>query len=677
MSAMRSRRLLLPVVLLAAPATAAPVISEVLYGTSANEYVEIYNPGPGPICDLTAFVLIEGTTPRALPAGALPAGGVLILEDTTDAATATSLVPPAAESFVLSLNNAGEALGLCAAGAATVADASCDVANPGTGDWFAGSDADVAMERTSETAPGGEAASWTSFAGSPSAVTNSAGAGIMGSPGVVPFELDPAADTTLDDCAVADAGAPPVDGGAPPADAGGPAAYAGLAITEIFFNAAGTATDVGKEWIEVANLSDAPVALDDVVVERLVGATSPTVDSSVPIDGSGVVLDPGERAVIAQQADLGAAVCVDVPVVVLDSASTAFSLPQSGGTYWVRVKGPGFTNDVRYVYSNPSPTTFDGRSMALLDETRDNSSVANFAPSTCTFTGTVGGSPGVDNADCAGATYTCGVTTDGGVIVDEDGGVIVVPPVDAGPNDPPVVVVTQPTALVDGSPVRVVYTATDPDDGDVVEVELYADADGQGNDGVRVARGLPGGVDVEHLWRPADLPAGTYRVFARAVDRRGAAAYAYAPGEVQVGSATGGTATVAVVQPDGVNDVDTQGAVVVVWDVVLPADSVGSVRLVADADGDGVDGLAIAGGLSAAPDGPRRFVWTPEGLSGSYSVCAILTWTRGEEIACSPPVNVAAPPTCACTATNEGAHPRLLAGLALAMLCAALGRRRT
>ena len=76
---------------LALPAAAAPVITEVAWmgstASSSDEWIEIHNPDTQPIPALSDFVLIQGTTVRALPAQTLAEGGFFIIER-QDTATA-------------------------------------------------------------------------------------------------------------------------------------------------------------------------------------------------------------------------------------------------------------------------------------------------------------------------------------------------------------------------------------------------------------------------------------------------------------------------------------------------------------------------------------------------------------------------------------------------------------
>lgn len=653
--------------LVASPAWSAPFLTEVAWMGSADntndEWVEIYNPGPGAL-DLSGYELLEGTTVHALPAVSVPEGGVVVLEDS---AAATSLAPDAAVVVGLSLNNSGEILRLCPAGQ-TADPSACDIANGG-GAWAAGDNGTKAtMARTGPLVEG-QPGTWETWAGPDSTVTSSGGTAIKGSPGEGVFEAVDGGP--LPDGGGADAGAGGVDAGPPP-----PFAYDGLAITEIYFNPP-TSAETGKEWVEVANLSSSAVALDGAVLERLEGATSPTVAKTATVSGTGIVLEPGERVVFAQAEDLDVGVCVGGPLVVLSSNELQLA---NSGTQWLRVTANGVSNTVKYAGSGV-PSVPEGRALALTSEALDNSDPATFAASGCEYATGAFGSPGVRNEDCAlGAVPECPPDIDAGPPPGDDAG----PPpvVDAGPNAPPTVTVLAPAAAVTSAgEVELAYSASDPDADDVVEVSLFYDLDGQNNDGVRIASGLSAGDDVRYTWSTEGVPAGTYHVFASARDLRGAVSYAYAAGTVDVGGGAGGdVATVAVVEPDGVNDDTPTGHVLIRWEVALPDDADGTVSLYYDTDDKGLDGEPILAGVpvreATGEDGPRDYLWDPAGVpSGSYTIYAVLDWTRGQASAYSAAINVGGAAGCGCRSPPSGA-PLDGALAALGLLGLAALRRR-
>src|SRR6185436_12802714 len=152
-----------------------------------------------------------------------------------------------------------------------------------------------------------------------------------------------------------------------------------------------------------------------------------------------------------------------------------------------------------------------------------------------------------------------------------------------GPENPPTIVVTEPSGSTSDAVVNVVYTAADPDAGDAVAVDLFWSNDGSGNNGVLFAQGLPGGTSVPASFdvAAANVPAGTVHIFARARDTRGKEAFAYAPGTVTVGDGGGVSVSFELKKPDGVNDV-VDGKTVVTWQVTLPDGVSGTVALFDD-----------------------------------------------------------------------------------------------
>lgn len=462
------------------------------------------------------------------------------------------------------------------------------------------------------------------------------------------------------DAGIIDAGpgGGPLDAGLIDAGPVAPFEYGGLAITEVYFNPPSSA-ETGKEWIELANLTAEPIALDGTNIERLEGAGQ-AVARTATIQGSGIVLAPGERAVIAQTLDLDVGVCVGGAIVVVSTSELQLA---NSGTQWVRVTHGDWTNVVKYAGSGV-PSIAEGRALALRNDRLDNSQPGNFAGSDCEYAAGFFGSPGVPNDDCTtAAVLPCeappadaGPTTDGGAVTP-------VPVFDAGPNEPPQVSLSAPNARTESAgSVQVIYSAADTDEGDLVEVTLYYDLDGGNYDGVRIASGLPAGEEQMYLWNTAGVPPGEYYIFAVARDLRGEAAYAYAAGSVVVGGgAANDTATLLMIEPDGINDEADTGLVTIRWDVAMPEGAVGNITLYYDSDGSGLDGTPIIAGLPVTADdgspGPREYRWrVTEVPPGTYSVYGVLDWTRGQASSYAPGVvQVTAPGGCACASSSREA----------------------
>ncbi len=226
-------------------------------------------------------------------------------------------------------------------------------------------------------------------------------------------------------------------------------------------------------------------------------------------------------------------------------------------------------------------------------------------------------------------------------------------PVDAGPNSAPTISISAPATVqntADGA-VSIVYDAADADapNGDRVDVELYASSAASGLGGIRIARGLPQGTQRTFVLGADVLPAGSYRLLARAADTRGGEAWAQAPAGVVVAGGAVVDATLAFTEPDGVNDIDATGAVSVTWTVSVPADAVGTLALFLDTNDDAAGGRPLAGGLAVGADSPRSFRWdTTLQDPGEYYVYGVLETARGAIVAKAPaPVSVVAP-GCGC-----------------------------
>ncbi len=637
-----------PLLLVAGSALGAPVITEVAWmgstSASGDEFVEIYNPGPGAISDLSQYVLVEGATERALPAVALAEGEVLVLEAN---ASATSLSSPAAEVVAVSLNNGGEALRLCPVGAAGDV-AQCDVANT-SGSWPAGSnDAPKrTMVRVDASLDGALSTSWLTYAGDDSGVSDSGGVAIKGSPGVYAV-------------VVPDAGPPPVDAGPLPPPP---------AITEVAWM--GSASSSNDEWVELYNAGPDDIA--DLSRFVLVENGGPVALPAVPLAAGGVVVierSAGATSLSPPEAEIG-----------------SLSLTNSGTTEFLRVCPADAPNDVfgceiALVQGSswPAGDNDSKRTMIRLDASLDGSfasSWATYAGAASAVTDSLGvailGSPG------SYAPSEIEPQPDGGPVA-LDGGVIVVP--DAGPNAAPTLTLTQPSGEVRAGQVTIAYAARDDDGDDTVAVSLFYDSDGGGHDGVRIAYGLPAG-EGSFTWSTAQVAAGSYRIFGVATDHRGAVSYAYAPGSVVVEGGPGGDeASITLTDPDGVNDV-VDGRITVRWELTLPEGEDGSVSLFYDTDDAGLDGVPIIAGLpvrtSDGEDGPRAYLWDPVDVQqGAYAIYAVLDWTGGQASGYSEFVSVGAG-GCACaTARSSGddAGAAFAALFTLVIVLAPRARRR-
>jgi MYXO-CTERM domain-containing protein len=615
-----------------------PVISEVAWmgaSASGDEWVEVTNPSDIAIVDLSAFVLVEGAGQHILPAVPLAPGAVVVLERS---AAATSLAPPEAEIVAFaSLTNTGEILKICR-GADLL---ECDVANPAGGAWFAGSNTapKVTMTRRRLDLDGTFSTSWKDHDGLPSTVTDSAGLVIQGSPGVV-VEEDPPP--------------PPPDGGI--VDAGPPPFQPLPLISEVAWM--GSASSADDEWLELFNPGP-----DDIV------------------DLSAFVLVEGATTHALPAASIGRG---QVLVVERNLTSTSLESPQTVTVPFS--SGLSNTGEILRVcraddledcdIANPGGPWYAGSNGTT---TQPKATMVRVSPDypgalASSWTNHAGPASLITDSTGAGIPGTPGSAIfpdpDGGVI-DEDGGI---PYVDAGPNEGPTIVVHEPSGNVTSNTVAITWDATDAD-GDPLEVSLFYDTDGLGFEGVLIERGLPGGIGEGTTWNTSGVASGTWRVFAKVSDPRGAVAYAYAPGTVTV-EGNAGEATLAITEPDGVNDADTNNVFTITWTAALPGGAEGVVSLYTDTDDSGEDGTPIAAGLNALT--VDSFTWiTDQVEAGTYAVYGVLDWTGGRVVSYGGFVDVGQE-GCACVTSQGGADTdvNLPLSLGIAILLATRIRRR-
>lgn len=429
-------------------------------------------------------------------------------------------------------------------------------------------------------------------------------------------------------------------------------------ISEVAWAGDPTSDDYRDEWIEIFN-PDAG-AICDLSQFVLVGAGSGAV-VALPAVG----LASNDFFIIQDKPNVP-------PVDATHAFDASLTLTDGGEALCLCPVGTTAC-DATCDIANPavaawfagSSTPGSRKTMERLDPTNDgalDASWADGAPAS-PLTAPFGGTPG--SLDACAPVDAGPPPSDAG---QPDAGE---PEPDAGPNDDPSIVVTEPNGSTTGATVQVTYSASDDDPGDAVTVELFWSADTSGADGVRFARGLPGGAGMSATLDTAALPVGTWHVFGRARDTRGAMAFSYAPGTVEVGEGGPVEPQFEIVEPDGVDDSQADGTFGVQWRVELPAGAAGTVSLFVDDDDEGADGEPLMGGLAAGPEGPRAFLWDPlltgtaPGVAHLYGV---LDWSGGRVVAYAPaPVTVVGE-ACACQHAATPGAPRLLAGLTLAIL---------
>ncbi len=488
--------------------------------------------------------------------------------------------------------------------------------------------------------------------------------------------------------------------------------WAAPVISEVFYNPP-SSSEAAFEWFEVHNPGPGELDLSDMVV--ISGSISTPKQGAVPANTAAIPV--GGYAVLAKVADLSVGCRVDgIQVAVggdfgLNNSTARVALFASGSSDF----SDGNALDVVLYRAAGFPASTDGVSARLDNLGADNYIGSNWshspasgsgcAPYKVGTTGAMYGTPGRRNDWCDGAPSSedggaaedggmaedggsasdgpvclpglpdagvldsgsdAAVTTDGATGTDAGPGIDVAPR-DAGPQNPPTISISEPSAAVtvNGS-IDIVYSASDPD-GDALSVTLFYDTDAQGNEGVVIADGLE--PSATHVWQPNAVPAGTYHVFGRALDARGGVAYAYATGTVTVPNSQVQGPTLSILTPTG-SEGETTGS----FTIEYSSNGVpGSISLYHDVDQTEGNAVPIIGGL-AVPGGPTRVEWeTTEVESGSYFIYGRYETDLGEATAFSPGALTVQHETGGC---GCGQSARSSSWTALALLLAALGWRR-
>jgi hypothetical protein len=433
-------------------------------------------------------------------------------------------------------------------------------------------------------------------------------------------------------------------------------------ITEIFFNPPG-GSEAAYEWFEIYNPGPGDLVLAGMVVE----SRSATSQRLATVSNSAAPLAVGAYSVLAARAGLGINCYTATPTIVLEGE---FALNNSPGSV-LALFAAGTVDLVNTIpldvvaYIDRDFSSQDGVSIQLTDVTSDNYLASNWtlaagaaqgcAAFATTSNGDSYGNPGRPNAWCSALTLDGGVGEDRqtqsesvcvapppqdanlpDLFVPTDAFIDdayrpdnVLPPFDGGPQHAPSITLSQPSVGVNAAPsAEIVYSASDPD-GEPVAVALFYDADNSGYDGVLIAEDLP--ASGAFVWTPSGLANGTYFVFGRVRDARGAVAYAYAPGSVLVPRGDATQPFVEISAPQAAEQADESFTIIFAHNGLA-----GTVSLYYDTNATGEDGTAIIGGL-AAPGGPTRVRWDTRNVDeGKYFVYARYETDAGVVVAYSP-----------------------------------------
>jgi hypothetical protein len=222
-------------------------------------------------------------------------------------------------------------------------------------------------------------------------------------------------------------------------------------------------------------------------------------------------------------------------------------------------------------------------------------------------------------ADDAGVAGDAGAGGDAGASVDAAHLLL---PRDAGlsDNQPPLITVTAPAQpLSSGTVVTVDWEATDAD-GDSLLVTVLRAAQGAGSSGVYLftQQGSQGPVH----WDTTGTPSGVWRILVQVEDGHGHLVVGEAAGTVTVGGAAASVITVE--RPVG-GEVASGSLTITLRTTAQD----GLISVFYDPDAEGLDGIAIAGGIRARA-GILDVVWNTAAVTaGEYYIYAVLEAPQG------------------------------------------------
>ncbi|MEM7588904.1 MAG: hypothetical protein AAF320_01910 [Myxococcota bacterium] len=328
-----------------------------------------------------------------------------------------------------------------------------------------------------------------------------------------------------------------------------------MLITEIYANAPGRVSDTGKEWLEVYNASDHPVALAGLTVRRIDGSQTPQEAWRILLQQSNVEVPVGGYAIIAQSPDLGLGLCPQIPVHVV--ADEAFSFKNSG-VQQVCVQEPG--RPEHCVKLSDSKTFPDGQSRHLpsLDPALGGE-IEHWAVEDCPLPDGALGSPGLALGAChQGEFLQMDPWYADWICPDSEEAVAGSLPANneelvaawqQEPNQQILALAQQPLPQLDlhvqsqtSHHVAISYQALTPVFGPLVHMSVYASTHPNALDGILIASAVPLPTRPEQnmqvISSVRSLPKGTYTFFARLQGVQGHESIAYAPESIAIDNTT-------------------------------------------------------------------------------------------------------------------------------------------
>lgn len=96
-----------------------------------------------------------------------------------------------------------------------------------------------------------------------------------------------------------------------------------MKITEIYFKS--SESKKNEQWFEVFNSTEKSVNLKNAQIRKIDGKKNPKQAWSVFLPDQDWILEPGQFAVIAQQADLGQNLCSEYKIIVVQDKNFSFA----------------------------------------------------------------------------------------------------------------------------------------------------------------------------------------------------------------------------------------------------------------------------------------------------------------------------------------------------------------
>lgn len=197
-------------------------------------------------------------------------------------------------------------------------------------------------------------------------------------------------------------------------------------------------------------------------------------------------------------------------------------------------------------------------------------------------------------------------------------------------GEPLSIFLVEPNGIDDTADKSFYITWTDHDPFNQANIALYYDTDNIGQDGILIVDNIPVSDEADkYTWNTADIPEGSYYIYAIIDDGVNPAIISYSSGPVTI-EHPNTPPIIAILQPDGLNDAADQSYTITWTDEDIEDNA--AISLYYDNDNQGMDGIMIANNISE-DDETDSYIWDTLNVpAGNYYIYAIIDDGTNESV---------------------------------------------